>query len=94
MSNRSSASRKARRGSKHLPRNAGAWMLFTDCPGCSLCDLLAGTGESVVTIHQLETGTEQSVGQEKSERPHRQVGPLQINTPAATGADQRVQRNG
>lgn len=90
MSNRSSASKKARRGSRRPPRNVPVGFIFLPCfdPGCRLCRLLEGS------IHPWRDGSDQSCHTEKSERPRLAAGPLQINTPAATGADQRVQRNG
>jgi len=85
-------SRKTRSGGRYTPPSP-RYMRFTLCNGCVLCDLLEGTDLELVTIHEIGDGTDDTRPQ-PSERPPLERGPFQINTPAATGADQRVQRNG
>lgn len=90
-----SNSRKFRRGSRSFQRmkRQSDLVVFTDCPGCSLCELLAGTGGTFVTIHPWEDSAEQSVPTKRN-GPTGKSDRFSINTPADTGADQRVQRNG
>lgn len=64
-------------------------VVFTDCPGCELCEALTGTGGSFTTIHRIGAGPGQSVPT-KAESPRRHGPGLSFDpTPVSPGADLR-----
>jgi hypothetical protein len=45
------ARRKTRRG-RYTPPKSIRYMLFTDCPGCPVCDVLAASTDGVFVVRE------------------------------------------
>lgn len=89
MSNRASRRQKARRGNRRTPPRDGSWLLFTNCTGCTLCDLLAGTDETVTTIHELPPLDVAVLSSEKARGPAWQPDPSRSTPQLLPTEDQR-----